>query len=884
MDDPNNQSFRTKSSSELVTIPTRYDSKSGQRVVRWKDIQQRFENAKTILNGNCSVLFLTDDDLEDLGSYIRPSEQLMSLRGSSSLCDACTRQSAAADQHYLYNPPRLLYDMDGNMDQQDQLGQLKQQTQQMQQQIEEIHQKTAGTQQQMVEILQTTASMQQQIGEVAQKAENSEHQNQHFQQQIDDIVQKLQQLQERAYQTDRGSPLTPDQERREFSRRQLEILDRRIFAYDRVQSFLNDPPIDPSAPRLFFIIPKNTSQDHTETDRVSRKFRLHFLCECGSHTMSEDSKEPHKVHMTNHPGYDLKRPKEFFDKYRSYILTVMYMVKYGAMTAGIVVPPLLQPRPAGMIGQGQEQDCLTKENIGQLIDDTITHLEEMNRDTDSDTNTQRWDLIRIDLNDVKSYLEVNEGDHLPGSILQLTRLERHYSWVCGEHRYEWTVQHLNDIVNAIGGTYVKSSETIVIKVDSGSVTKQLYDIVTEICMIQCVKDKLPLNMDCGRLSLTTNNSRKVQEVVMTIERLSNLTTDDIEFIGQCNLIKLSIEQTPATTDEDRLINILRQSHTLEELHVGCLGERSLDIIKLIVSTREKALQEGRPTALHTFELMEEGLRLSQFDSDWDNYDHISATLKFSKGSTEIDVDTRMVLKNWKEAAEGDWISNLFRQYGWSISRLNTSYKFNDHLAALLDNSTQIHGSKLTHLVLAQLSLTTAGMDSMDRVVKRSRRLTFFELRLVGLHNMSKVEKVAQSLERFGASLNKLHLYGAITGSWLPGILENFPPRSSLPMLDYFSVNYFPKHPFPHECIPWLVSMVSDPLQSPTIGHPCTGTPQCGERPFTVPTRLKGFRMFNVTLIPEDWETLIKAIDFSVMLELKINDTNFSQEQLDLLLD
>jgi hypothetical protein len=59
------QEFRARSSSEVITIPTRQDPKSGQRVVRWKDIQQYFENAKGLMIGKDAVLFLTDDDLEE---------------------------------------------------------------------------------------------------------------------------------------------------------------------------------------------------------------------------------------------------------------------------------------------------------------------------------------------------------------------------------------------------------------------------------------------------------------------------------------------------------------------------------------------------------------------------------------------------------------------------------------------------------------------------------------------------------------------------------------------------------------------------------------------------------------------------------------------------
>ena len=61
------QAFRLRSaeSSEIIHIPTRFDNKSSQRVVRWKDIQQYFKHAEGLMIGNDAVLFLTDNDLEE---------------------------------------------------------------------------------------------------------------------------------------------------------------------------------------------------------------------------------------------------------------------------------------------------------------------------------------------------------------------------------------------------------------------------------------------------------------------------------------------------------------------------------------------------------------------------------------------------------------------------------------------------------------------------------------------------------------------------------------------------------------------------------------------------------------------------------------------------
>jgi hypothetical protein len=58
------QSFWTRSSTGTITIPTRVDNKTGNRIILWKDIQQYFKNAQGVLNGGKAVLFLTDGNFE----------------------------------------------------------------------------------------------------------------------------------------------------------------------------------------------------------------------------------------------------------------------------------------------------------------------------------------------------------------------------------------------------------------------------------------------------------------------------------------------------------------------------------------------------------------------------------------------------------------------------------------------------------------------------------------------------------------------------------------------------------------------------------------------------------------------------------------------------
>ncbi|KAG0240497.1 hypothetical protein BGX31_001912 [Mortierella sp. GBA43] len=99
------QSFRALKSARIVTIPTRQDPKSGKQVVRWKDIQQHFKNAESILNGDNAVLFLTDDNLEDLvplriahhpGVVLEVVTQDSGQDGSSAMTDPTSSHSLVA--------------------------------------------------------------------------------------------------------------------------------------------------------------------------------------------------------------------------------------------------------------------------------------------------------------------------------------------------------------------------------------------------------------------------------------------------------------------------------------------------------------------------------------------------------------------------------------------------------------------------------------------------------------------------------------------------------------------------------------------------------------------------------------------------------------------
>ncbi|KAK3825451.1 MAG: hypothetical protein J3Q66DRAFT_436521 [Benniella sp.] len=633
MDEQHSQEFRARFSSEIIAIPTRHDPKSGQRFIRWKDIQQYFKNAQGVMNGKVAVLFLTSDDFEDsliplriayypgvvlevladdnsqghfstteasnhnqaicIQSRIQYSDTSMLSNPLIPLCHdhphhsmVLSQESPATNSNHV-NEHLPRQQLEGITTLEDQVRQLDQRTQQLQDQI--------------VDILQETQRTRQLVDDVPGKIQHSEQQ---IKPQINDILQRVQQLQFLVNGTADGNDSPIDQIRKQILQQLQRTVDRQSIIQYRVQTLLGTLPDDLIVPQFFLILPKHSDNEQERPD--SRLFRVHFLCERFSYSMNMGTRDVHEVHMTSHPGYDIKSPKEFFDKCGPYALTMMYLVKYGAIASGFALPPLMQSSLMAKVEESQERLGFVKGNIGQLVDDTITYLEDTTRAFDNDTDAaSQWNTGPIALGELKSYLDINEDEHSPQGLHQLTTQEGYCSLMCSEHRLEWAIQRLKDIASSMGGSYTEKQRNISIKVTSNKTVKRLYSAVLDVFKVQSNSDVSLLTMDCGRLSLKFDTPREAQNVSMTITRLSDLTSDDLEFIQQCNISQLEIKHTPTESDEDRLTNILHQSVKLKELKIICRCERTLAIIDLVIMVREKILQSGRSSALHIFKVADE---------------------------------------------------------------------------------------------------------------------------------------------------------------------------------------------------------------------------------------------------------------------------------------
>jgi hypothetical protein len=74
------------------------------------------------------------------------------------------------------------------------------------------------------------------------------------------------------------------------------------------------------------------------------------------------------------------------------------------------------------------------------------------------------------------------------------------------------------------------------------------------------------------------------------------------------------------------------------------------------------------------------------------------------------------------------------------------------------------------------------------------------------------------------------------------------------------------------------------LGSSSIDGSSPEATQQAMKPFTTPKQLTLLQLSNVACSSQDWEILIKTIDFAVLSYLYLTHSNFSLQQLDLLIE
>ncbi|KAF9356835.1 hypothetical protein BGX34_009728 [Mortierella sp. NVP85] len=289
-----------------------------------------------------------------------------------------------------------------------------------------------------------------------------------------------------------------DEKQQEMLNKQQQALDRLAVVQGRVNALLtqtyelHEYPI----PRLFIVLPKVSKRSDKFTKPFSKQFRLYFLCEGGTHTTKQGGNVSHELHLAKHEGYDLDQPTKFFEKYGSYVLTMMEMIKLGLIAVGIAVPPLVLFKAADGIEMLQKSLGATKQSIGALVDETIKFIESqqnhINNGSDPSAGLTELDraeaLEGADLRQLESYLSIQDHGRVLGNLYRIATREGHIKWVCLDHYREnyreSTRQHLIEVVETNSGRFIEEIGKVEISITSNTIAKQFYEVLTKTRGIQ----------------------------------------------------------------------------------------------------------------------------------------------------------------------------------------------------------------------------------------------------------------------------------------------------------------------------------------------------------------------------------------------------------------
>ncbi|KAI8349177.1 hypothetical protein B0O80DRAFT_171016 [Mortierella sp. GBAus27b] len=509
------QEFRSRSTDEVLEIATYLDPGTGNHVVLWEDIKAGFKNADSIRNGRSLVPFLKDANLKEIiprriAYYPGTVLDIILNSGHShshshshshgyNLCHGHSQlypQVTLPHSWEIYQPtvtpertpPAAITFMHSDTDNSSlamyptTTGEISSSSLTLPSPLHNtlIHNALSAqvTMQQFMQL-----SMNQQFDGLRVEM----HKNRELQEQL---------LQLQLLQQQTSDLLVKNQE--EMKEMQKVSLDRLAIIQSRVQAVvtqtyeLHEYPI----PRLFIVLPKSTGVFDKIKNPFVNHFRLYFLCECGSHTMSENSKTQHEIHFAKHEGYDLEKPNEFFERYGSYILTLMNMIKYGVTAAGLVVSPLSGLKIVEGIDTAQQHMDYLKKNLTPLVDSSINFLEGIKHKNDLGKNVaedhEEFDQLQAlegaDLRQLESYLKIKDKGRVLANLYRIVTFEGHVKWVCFDH-YKATyrasaVQHLREIVEVNRGTFIEETGTIEIKVAISTLAKQFYDAMVKARGIQ----------------------------------------------------------------------------------------------------------------------------------------------------------------------------------------------------------------------------------------------------------------------------------------------------------------------------------------------------------------------------------------------------------------
>ncbi|KAG0038012.1 hypothetical protein BGZ82_001301, partial [Podila clonocystis] len=176
---------------------------------------------------------------------------------------------------------------------------------------------------------------------------------------------------------------------------------------------------------------------------------------------------PQHVHLSNHPGYVLKRQQEFFQAYGDYILRMLLMIKSGHVNSNYEIPPLDTCKVLWGCDPDTIGSHINKDTIGLLVEKAIAYLQRL--------SPPKWaaklDLDRDQSATIRSFLDVQ--DNSEGNLYRYIDSTQRVFWICQAHERQYfdneSLEGLREVVQSHGGRVDMQKGKL--KVELGSPTE-----------------------------------------------------------------------------------------------------------------------------------------------------------------------------------------------------------------------------------------------------------------------------------------------------------------------------------------------------------------------------------------------------------------------------
>lgn len=201
---------------------------------------------------------------------------------------------------------------------------------------------------------------------------------------------------------------------------------------------------------LFIALPSDLNL-WDSSDPSTHRFQVHFLCDNWKHNGAAGDLPQH-VHLSNHPGYSLKYPEEFFQEFGDYVLRVLQMIKSGYTNHLYEIPPLDTTKILWSCDPNVIGSHITKDTIAPLVDTAIAYLQELSptkwRQNLGLTCTQSAMIKQI-------FLDLRDDDNAEGNLHRLIDSKQDVYWKCQAHAHQYldikSLEVLSEFVCGHGG-------------------------------------------------------------------------------------------------------------------------------------------------------------------------------------------------------------------------------------------------------------------------------------------------------------------------------------------------------------------------------------------------------------------------------------------------